>query len=196
MLPYIKIVLLGSALGVVPQAAATTPVTPGETSAQNIESGVLWEIGSGTPFAYRIVPVQFSWRSRAFWHQAFPDGSRLILRHRLTVLADLMQNGPESRYLGFSASPSLELWNRAGTTSLFAGAGGGFGLTDARGIKGGLGQDFTLNWFMRGGLEHLVTRGRSLSAGLFYQHLSNGGMTNPNPGIDALGFTLGYGWSH
>ena len=27
-----------------------------------------------------------------------------------------------------------------------------------------------------------------------YQHMSNGGMTKPNPGIDALGFVLGYGW--
>ena len=33
-----------------------------------------------------------------------------------------------------------------------------------------------------------------LNAGIMYQHMSNGGMTKPNPGIDALGFTLGYSW--
>ena len=28
-----------------------------------------------------------------------------------------------------------------------------------------------------------------------FQHMSNGGQTKPNPGIDALGFTPGCGWS-
>jgi hypothetical protein len=78
---------------------------------------------------------------------------------------------------------------------LFTGAGGGFGLTDARGITGGLGQDFTLNWFIRIGIEHRIARRRSFSAGIMYQHMSNAGMTKPNPGIDALGFTLGCGWT-
>lgn len=195
MLSFIKTVALGGALAATTLATETSPVFPGDTSALSLESGVIWQIGSGTPFAYRIVPVQFSWRSRAFWCHEFSRGSRIVLRHRLTLLADLMQNGPESRYVGFSASPSLELWNQDGTSALFTGAGGGFGLTDARGIKGGQGQDFTLNWFIRGGIEHVIARGRTLSMGIFYQHLSNGGMTTPNPGIDALGFTLGYGWS-
>ena len=162
----------------------------------NVETGVLWEIGTGTPFAYRLVPTQFSWRSAEFWGHGFADGSRIVVRHRLTLLADLMQNGPESHYVGFSGSPSVEWWDPSGTWSLFTGAGGGFGLTDSRGIKGGLGQDFTLNWFIRGGIEHVMANHRRLSAGIMYQHMSNGGMTKPNPGIDALGFTLGYGWSY
>jgi hypothetical protein len=29
-----------------------------------------------------------------------------------------------------------------------------------------------------------------------YQHMSNEGQTKPNPGIDALGFTLGYSWAY
>jgi hypothetical protein len=194
-----KLALLGTALGMVTFAAAATPepaaTPPWAAHAWNFETGVLWEIGTGTPFAYRLLPAQLAWRSREFWGHGFADGSRIVFRHRLALLADLVRNGPESRYVGFSGSPSLEWWNPDGTWSLFTGAGGGFGLTDARGIKGGLGQDFTLNWFIRGGIEHCIARHRSLSAGIMYQHLSNGGMTTPNPGIDALGFTLGYGWT-
>jgi hypothetical protein len=111
------------------------------------------------------------------------------------LIGDLMQNGPESHYLGFSGSPSVEWWNKSGTWSLFTGSGGGFGLVDSRGIKGGQGQDFTLNWFIRGGIEHVLPNNRRLSAGIMYQHMSNGGQTKPNPGIDALGFTLGYSWA-
>jgi hypothetical protein len=30
--------------------------------------------------------------------------------------------------------------------------------------------------------------------GAYFIHHSNGGQTSPNPGIDALGFTIGMGW--
>jgi hypothetical protein len=122
------------------------------------------------------------------------DGSRLVVRHRLTVLGAVVQGGPESHYIAFSGSPSLEWWNHAGTCTLFTGAGGGFGGIDSRGIKGGQGQDFTLNWFARGGIECTATRNFRLSAAVMFQHLSNGGQTKPNPGIDALGFMLGCTW--
>lgn len=195
MISNLKLALAGFTLCQALLASAPAPAAPWATSALTVETGSLWEIGTGTPFAYQLVPVQLSWRSREFWGHDFSDGSRIVLRHRLALLADLVRHGPESRYVGFSGSPSLEWWNRTGTWSLFTGAGGGFGLTDSRGIKGGLGQDFTLNWFIRGGLEHVLSRQRSVSAGIMYQHMSNGGMTTPNPGIDALGFTLGCGWT-
>jgi hypothetical protein len=106
-----------------------------------------------------------------------------------------MQQGPESHYIAVSASPSLEWWNAAGTWSVFGGIGGGFGGLDSQGVKSGQGQDFTLNWMMRGGLEHAISRHSRLSAGIMYQHMSNGGQTKPNPGIDALGFMVGYSWT-
>jgi len=190
----IKAALLLVALAAV-SGADETGGSPWQTAALNIESGVLWQIGTGTPFDYRLIPTQLSWRSAEFRGRSFADGSRLVLRHRLTLIGTLVRNGPESRYVGFAGSPSLEWWDRTGTWSLFTGAGGGCGWIDSRGIKGGQGQDFTLNWFIRGGVEIFTARNGRLSAGLMYQHLSNGGQTAPNPGIDALGFTLGYAWA-
>ena len=195
MHPLIKIVLLGSVLSTIAFSAESAPARPWETSALNIETGMLWEIGTGTPFAYRLIKTQLSWRSKEFLGHEFSDGSRIVIRHRLTLIGDLVQNGPESHYVGFSGSPSVEWWNKSGTWSLFTGSGGGFGLIDSRGIKGGQGQDFTLNWFIRGGIEHVMANNRRLSAGIMYQHMSNGGQTKPNPGIDALGFTVGYSWA-
>jgi Lipid A 3-O-deacylase (PagL) len=43
------------------------------------------------------------------------------------------------------------------------------------------------------GEEHRVVRALG---GPYYQHLSNGGATDPNPAVDALGFTVGLGWTH
>lgn len=188
----LKFALPGLVLGLAAFAAGPAPLRPWETGALDVESGVLWEIGSGTSIPYRLVPAQLSWRSREFLRHVFAGGSRIVVRHRLTLIGTWIQTGPESHYAGFSGSPSVEWWNRTGTWSLFTGAGGGLGWIDSRGVRGGQGQDFTLNWFMRGGLEHLTGRNRRLSAGLMYQHMSNGGQTTPNPGIDALGFTLGY----
>jgi lipid A 3-O-deacylase len=190
---FFKIALLGSIPSVAAFAAEPAPpVQPWQTSALNIETGLLWEIGTGTPIPYRLVPTQFSWRSAEFFGRALPDGSRIVLRHRLSLLGTWIENGPESHYLGVAGSPSLEWWNKSGTWSLYTGAGGGAGFIDSRGVKGGQGQDFTLNWFIRGGIEHVIANGAHLTAGIMYQHMSNGGQTKPNPGIDALGVMLGY----
>jgi lipid A 3-O-deacylase len=190
-----KIVLLASFLGLTHLAAETAGPRPWETAALDLETGVLWQIGTLTPLSYRLVPVQLSWRSRQFLGRVFADGSRLIVRHRLTLIGTWVQDGPESHYVGFAGSPSIEWWDKTGTWSLFTGAGGGAGLIDSRGVAGGQGQDFTLNWFIRGGIEHVTAKDRRFTAGILYQHLSNGGQTEPNPGIDALGFTVGYSWA-
>lgn len=190
----IKLALLGSMLSVVISAAEPVPGRPWESRDLTAEAGLLWNIGTGTPLAYRLVPTQLSWRSKALLGHTFEDGSRIVVRHRLTLIADWVQQGPESHYFGVSGSPSIEWWNPAGTWSLFTGSGGGFGLIDSSGILGGQGQDFTFNWFIRGGLERVVSPRSRFTAGIMYQHLSNGGQTRPNPGVDALGFTLGYSW--
>ncbi len=160
----------------------------------NLESGVLWQAGHSTPLSYRLVPTQLSWRSAEFFGRGFSDGSRLVVRHRLTLLATWVQSGPESHYLGVAGSPSVEWWDKTRAWSVFGGAGGGAGVIDSRGVAGGQGQDFTLNWFARAGVEWAHSGRGRLSAGLMFQHLSNGGQTTPNPGIDAVGFTAGYAW--
>jgi lipid A 3-O-deacylase len=195
MLRLLIFALLFAVLSHPGRSAESPPLRPWETGAVDVETGLLWQIGTLTPLSYRLVPTQLSWRSKEFIGRGFADGSRLMIRHRLTLIGTWVQQGPESHYVGFSGSPSIEWWNPAGTWSLFTGAGGGAGVIDSRGVPGGQGQDFTLNWFIRGGIEHVGAKDRRFTAGILYQHLSNGGQTEPNPGIDALGFTLGYSWA-
>jgi hypothetical protein len=175
-------------------AAMAETAPPWASPALDLESGLLWQVGHNTPLSYRLVPTQLSWRSAEFMGHGFADGSRLVVRHRLTLIATWIQSGPESHYVGVAGSPSVEWWNKSGTWSLYGGAGGGVGAIDSRGVSGGQGQDFTLNWFARGGLEHVVSRNVRLSVGAMFHHLSNGGQTDPNPGIDAVGVTLGWSW--
>lgn len=172
----------------------TRAAEPWREQAVTLESGMLWAVRHNTPFDYRLVPTQLSWRSAEFLGRELPDGSRLVVRHRLTLIATWVEKGPESRYVGFAGSPSIEWWNKAGTRALVGGAGGGFGWIDSRGVVGGQGQDLTLNWFARAGVERVFAGGGRIYTGLMFQHMSNLGMTDPNPGIDALGVTVGGGW--
>ncbi|HYP17610.1 MAG TPA: acyloxyacyl hydrolase [Opitutus sp.] len=171
-------------------ASASATARPWQSPEISVETGLLWQVGRNTPLSYRLVPTQISWRSARAFGRELADGRQLLVRHRFGLLATWVQQGPESHYIAVNASPSIELWNRAGTWALVGGAGGGFGLLDSCGIVGGQGQDFTLHWFARCAVEHAHRSGLRFSAGLLFHHLSNAGQTEPNPGIDAFGFTV------
>lgn len=168
---------------------------PWSSHAITVETGLLWQVGNNTPLSYRLVPTQVSWRSPRAFGRTLGDGSNLLVRHRFTLLASGFHQGPESHYVAVMASPSIEWWNKAATRCVFGGAGGGFGWLDSQAVPGAQGQDFTLNWFARAGIEWVVSARGTVNAGVLFQHMSNGGQTEPNPGIDAVGFTLGFAWS-
>jgi lipid A 3-O-deacylase len=62
-------------------------------------------------------------------------------------------------------------------------------------VLGGQGQDRTLNWFSQLGVEHRLTDHLSLRLSGYFQHHSNGGATDPNPGLNSLGVLGGVGWT-
>ncbi len=161
-----------------------------------VESGYLWNIGDNTPIDYEIVPTQLTFRSPVMWNLFDgADGSKLVVRNRFAAIFETITAGPEDYYIGASAAPSLEYWFPSEKTSIFFSIGGGIGLTNSSGGEdGGMGQDFTLNWFSQLGVRQSLTEDISLLGGAYFTHHSNGGMTDPNPGIDALGFTVGLGW--
>jgi hypothetical protein len=175
-------------------ATAAADPRPWEESTLSLESGLLWQVGHNTTLSYRLVPTQLSLRSREMFGRDFGTG-RLAVRNRFSLLGTWVQQGPESHYLALTASPSVEWWDRSGTFCTYAGAGGGLGWLDSQSVTGGQGQDFTFNWFARAGIEYISGPRIRWTAGVLFQHMSNGGQTKPNPGIDALGLTLGWAWS-
>jgi len=161
----------------------------------DLESGLIENVGNSTPISYRIVPTQLSWRSPAFYEKDFSNLSKLVLRHQISFVGDWIQNGPEDYYLGLSFAPSIEWWSPQDQWSVYLSVGGGAGMTNSTHVIGGLGQDFTLNWFAKSGVRYQINQTLGIYGGAFFQHLSNGGQTDPNPGIDALGFTMGVSYS-
>jgi len=159
------------------------------------ESGYLWRVGANSPIDYEIAPTQFTLRSPTVWTWwEDENGARLVVRHRISLLLESIVEGPEDYYFGLSGAPSIEYWFPSEKTSLFLSVGGGIGWTNSTNIPGGQGQDFTLNWFAQFGVRQSFNENMSLLLATYYLHHSNGGQTNPNPGIDAFGLTAGVGW--
>ncbi|MBK1832270.1 acyloxyacyl hydrolase [Verrucomicrobiaceae bacterium R5-34] len=192
-----------TALSVIaPASAGELSYTPAEKQepswkrrVMDVETGLIWNVGNNTPISYRIVPTQISWRLPYSMKKDFANGSKLIARHQFSLIGDYIQHGPEDYYLGVSAAPSIEWWSPNDKWSAYFAIGGGVGLTNSTDVVGGQGQDFTLNWFAKSGLRYQVSQDFGIYGGAFFQHLSNGGQTDPNPGVDALGFTMGVSFS-
>ncbi len=166
-------------------------IKPWDSHYIDIEAGYLWKVGGDTPLDYGMVPVMLTWRSPEVIGMGFADGSRLIVRNRLSLVAQWVETGAENHYFGLMGAPSIEWWNSAGTWSIYGGIGGGAGLIDSQGIAGGQGRDLTLNWFGTVGVAHAINDTTQIRFGGMFQHLSNGGATTPNPGVNTLGFTVG-----
>lgn len=160
------------------------------------DTAVLWSFGrDASPLSYTFLPQIISLKSPQFTRFG-SDAGDFVVRARFSLLAEPIVQGPESYFVGFSFAPSVEWWNKRRSLGAFCSAGGGVGLMDAQGyqIAGGQGQDFNLNWFIAAGLKYRWNERFSAALGIMFQHVSNGGQDPVNPGVNALGPTLGLSW--
>lgn len=159
------------------------------------EAGYLTKIKHNSPLNYVIAPAQLAWRSPAAFDLWNGDsGTRLAVRNRLAVVAETFIKGPEDYYIAFAAAPSIELWSADQKNALFYEIGGGIGLTNAKHVEGGQGQNLAFNWFTQLGVRRQINKKIAITAGRYFTHHSNRGMTNPNPGIDVIGYNVGLVW--
>jgi hypothetical protein len=162
-----------------------------------VESGALWRVGrNGSDLDYVILPQMITFKSPRWFGLGAVAGGDVVFRHRISVLLEPIVEGPEDYYFGIAGSGSIEWWNQPRTFSLFFAAGGGVGWMDSRGyeVEGAQGQDLNFNWFLYSGARWRCWDRVSVSLGLYYQHVSNLGLDDVNPGIDALGPMLGVTW--
>lgn len=167
---------------------------PWETTDVSFETGVIWEITQSTPLDYTVLPQMLTFRSPHLRAWGLGDGSALVLRSRLSFLGEAILEGPESYFFGFHGSPSLEWWNAGRDLAVLYSVGGGVGFLDSTAVEGGHGQDFNFNWFMQLALRHRLREGLYLQYGAYFQHTSNRGLDERNPGLNALGPMVGLAW--
>lgn len=194
LIPALALLTLQPVLAADP-ATLAKPDHPWEAWELTLESGYLWKVGAATAYDYEIAPTQFTLRTPQHWLWWEDEaGARLLVRARFSLVLESIIEGPEDYFFGINAAPSIEYWFPSEQTSLFFSVGGGAGLTNSTGLRGGQAQDFTLNWFSQLGVRQAITTDTSLLAAAYFLHHSNGGQTEPNPGLDTFGFTVGVAW--
>ncbi len=159
----------------------------------DFDTAALWKITDVTDLNYIVLPQIVSWRSTSIFRWDLGSGD-LVFRNRLSLLGEYFLEGAESYYFGFSGCPALEWWNAEQNFSLYFYVGGGAGFVDSTDIEGGQGQDFAFNWFVQTGARFRVSERLFVTGGLLFQHISNQGQADRNPGLNSLGPTLGLSW--
>ena len=175
-----------------PPPLPSSPATPLRWETE-LTSGILWKVGGGaTPLPYVLLPQIISFKIPPLSARPWAGGT-LVLRSRFSLLLEPIVRGPESSYLGTAAAGEVEWRSASGGFTGFFSSGGGFGWMDSKGyeVPGGQGQNFNFNWLIHAGVRIRTATAWQASLGLYFQHISNRGLDKINPGLNALGPTLG-----
>src|SRR6266700_7119827 len=110
----------------------------------------------------------------------------------VSAIAEPIFRGPENHYFGFNFGLRYNFVRPGSRFVPYFSGGLGLGWIDSHpSVPGAQGQDFTFNILTAAGISYKMTEHWKLNAGILYQHLSNGGQTDPNPSLNLLGPQVG-----
>ena len=110
----------------------------------------------------------------------------------ISAIAEPIFRGIENHYFGLNLGMRYNFVRAGCRVTPYISGGLGLGWIDSHPeIPGGQGQDFTFNILSAAGLSYQLNDHWKVNAGVLYQHLSNGGQTDPNPSLNLFGPQLG-----
>jgi len=114
----------------------------------------------------------------------------------VSAIAEPIFSGIENHYFGFNLGMRYNFVQRGSRFVPYISGGVGAGWIDSHPeIPGGQGQDFTFNILSAAGISYIVNDHWKIDVGALYQHLSNGGQTDPNPSLNLFGPQVGVNYS-
>jgi opacity protein-like surface antigen len=114
----------------------------------------------------------------------------------VSAMAEPIFRGIENHYFGLNFGMRYNFVRPGSRLVPYFSGGLGLGWIDSRPeIRDAQGQDFTFNILTAAGISYKMTEHWKLDAGILYQHLSNGGQTDPNPSLNLLGPQVGLSYS-
>ena len=155
-----------------------------------IESGFLF--GAINPPASYEIAAEFL-TARIRWGVVRGDTwLRGYNQFYVSAMAEPIFRGIENHYFGFNFGMRYN-FVRPGSRFVpyFSGGVGAGGIDSHPEIPGGQGQDFTFNILSAAGISYSVNDHWKINVGALYQHLSNGGQTDPNPSLNLFGPQVG-----
>ncbi len=111
-------------------------------------------------------------------------------------IAEPIFEGIENHYFGFNLGMRYNFVQPGSRfVPYISGGVGGGGIDSHPEVPGGQGQDFTFNILSAAGISLIVNDHWKIDVGALYQHLSNGGQTDPNPSLNLFGPQVGVNYS-
>ena len=113
-----------------------------------------------------------------------------------SAVAEPIFRGIENRYFGINFGLRYNFVRPGNRFVPYVSGGVGLGWIDSHAsIPGAQGQDFTFNIMSAVGVSYQLNDRWKLNAGALYEHLSNGGQTDPNPSLNLIGPQIGVTYS-
>jgi hypothetical protein len=155
-----------------------------------IESGFLF--GAINPPASYEIGAEFL-TARIRWGVVRSDTwLRGYNQFYVSAMAEPIFRGIENHYFGFNFGMRYNFVRPGSRFVPYISGGVGAGGIDSHPeIPGGQGQDFTFNILSAAGISYSVNDHWKIDVGALYQHLSNGGQTDPNPSLNLFGPQVG-----
>ena len=163
-----------------------------------LQSGYLLGV-FGNPDNYEIAPQFLTGRIRWFVNDTPRGGwdwTRGYNQFCLTLMAEPIIRGVENHYFGVNFGSRYNFVRPYWKVVPYFFGGLGLGWIDSHpDFRGSQGQDFTFNILTGAGVSYELDRRWKIDVGILYQHLSNGGQTDPNPSLNLLGPQVGVSYS-
>ena len=176
----------------------TTHFTRDESDAPSFEMAAetAYMLGIiGNPASYEV-GAQFitaRWRFGPVFREGFFRGYNQFY---ILGMVEPIIRGPENLYYGISVGLRYNFLHPESRFTPYLSGGVGLGWIDSHAnIDGAQGQDFTFNCLAALGVSYKINDKWKATGGLVYQHLSNGGQTEPNPSLNLLGPQIGFTYS-
>jgi len=171
-----------------PVATATEEFNP-QRFEFAIESGYLFG-AINPPQSYEIGAEFLTARIR--WGVVHDTWLRGYNQFYVSAMAEPIFRGIENHYFGFNLGMRYNFVRPGSRFVPYFSGGVGAGWIDSHPeIPGGQGQDFTFNILSAAGISYSVNDHWKINVGALYQHLSNGGQTDPNPSLNLFGPQVG-----
>ena len=175
------------------EGTAGEPLNPTRFEAA-LHSGYLLGV-FGNPDSYEIGPEFITGRMRWGVNDS-NNWTRGYHQFCLTLLAEPIFRGIENHYFGVNFGGRYNFVQPNWRVVPYFSGGLGLGWIDSHpDMRGSQGQDFTFNILTAIGFSYEIDSHWKVDAGVLYEHLSNGGQTDPNPSLNLIGPQIGVSYS-
>jgi lipid A 3-O-deacylase len=172
----------------------STHFTPDDSDAPSFEMATETAYMLGiinNPNSYEIATqfITARWRFGPVYREGFFRGYNQFY---FSGVAEPILRGPENFYYGISIGLRYNFLLRGSRFIPYVSGGVGLGWIDSHAnVNGAQGQDFTFNVVSAAGVAYRINDRWKANLGLVFEHLSNGGQTDPNPSLNLLGPQIG-----